>query len=237
MRGIQTRVLWGVLLIAGGVLFLLQNLGIVPQGLELFWALVFGLAALLFLIAFFARAENWWAAIPGFTFLGLAGAIASDRLALPGWAQWGASFFLGMLGLGFFAVFLRQPRHWWAIIPGGSLFTTAVVAGLGETGRDDLSGPVLLFGLGLTFAILALLPAPDGRRRWPLVPAISLLALALLTLAPGQRLASMAWPAILILGGIYLLVRRPRARTAPTAPMPPPAPEPEKPQETPAAQP
>jgi hypothetical protein len=236
MRGIRTRVLWGVLLIAGGVLFLLQNLGIVPQGLELFWALVFALAALLFLIAFFARAENWWAAIPGFAFLGLAGAVASDRFATPG-AQWGGSFFLAMLGLGFFAVFLRQPRHWWAIIPGGSLVTTAVVAGLGEVGRDDLSGPVLFFGLGLTFAILALLPGPAGRRRWPLFPAISLLALALLTLAPGQRLASLAWPAILILVGIYLLVRRPRARVAPPAPTPQPVSEPEKPQDPPAATP
>ncbi|MGH2605067.1 MAG: hypothetical protein ACRDG5_00610, partial [Anaerolineales bacterium] len=112
LRRIQSRVLWGILLIGGGILVLLQNLGFLPKGFELFWSLVIGAAAVLFLIPFVAAAANWWAAIPGFGLLGLAALIAYGRLAPAARNDWGSSLFLGMLGLGFVAVYLRQTRHW-----------------------------------------------------------------------------------------------------------------------------
>lgn len=210
LRRIQSRVLWGLLLIGGGTLFLLQNLGVVPQGLELFWALAFAVAAVLFLIPFVASPANWWASIPGFGLLGLATLVAYGRLAPAARNDWGGSLFLGMLGAGFIAVYLRQPRHWWALIPGGSLVSLGAVAALGNFGRSDLGGTVFFFGLGMTFALLAVLPGPPANRRWPLYPALSLLLLALIVSVPGERFVMIAWPVLLILVGLFLLVRRPR---------------------------
>lgn len=210
LRRIQSRVLWGLLLIGGGTLFLLQNLGVVPQGLELFWALALAVAAVLFLIPFVASPANWWASIPGFGLLGLAAIVAYGRLAPAARNDWGGSLFLGMLGAGFIAVYLRQPRHWWALIPGGSLVSLAAVAAMDNFGRADLGGTVFFFGLGMTFALLAVLPGPPANRRWPLYPALSLLLLALIVSVPGERFAMIAWPVVLILVGLFLLVRRPR---------------------------
>lgn len=215
-RRIQSRVLWGVLLIGGGTLFLLQNVGVLPEGLELFWALVFAVGAVLFLIPFVAAPSNWWAAIPGFALLGLAALLAYGRLAPAARMDWGGSLFLAMLGLGFVAVYVRRIRHWWALIPGGVLVTLAVVAGLANLGRAELGGTVLFFGLAMTFALLAVVPGPAANRRWPLYPALALLLLALVAWVPGERFALIAWPVLLIGFGLYLLLRRPRH--APPAP-------------------
>ncbi len=222
LQRIQSRVLWGILLIGGGTLILLQNLGVVPQGFELFWALVLGVSAVLFLIPFVAGRANWWAAVPGFGLLGLAALIAYGRLAPAARNDWGGSLFLGMLGLGFVAGYLRQTRHWWALIPGGTLVALAAVAGLDNLGRADLGGTVLFFGLAMTFALLAVVPGPAANRRWPLYPALALLLLALVASVPGERFALIAGPVLLIGLGLYLLLRRPRR--APPAPSAPPAP-------------
>jgi len=229
LRRIQSRVLWGILLIGGGILILLQNLGFVPQGLELFWALVFAAAAVLFLIPFVAAAANWWAAIPGFALLGLAALLGYGILAPAARNDWGGSLFLGMLGLGFVAVYVRQPHHWWALIPGGVLVTLAAVAGLDNLGLAHLGGTVFSFGLGMTFALLAVVPGPAANRRWPLYPALALFVLALITWVPGERFALIAGPVLLIGFGLYLLFRRPRhaprAPGAPPVPAAPPVPE------------
>lgn len=238
LRRIQSRVLWGILLIGGGILILLQNLGFLPKGFELLWALVIAAAAVLFLIPFAAAAANWWAAIPGFGLLGLAALIAYGRLAPAARYDWGSSLFLGMLGLGFVAVYLRQTRHWWALIPGGVLVTLAAVAGLDNLGLAHLAGTVLFFGIGMTFVLLAVIPGPAANRRWPLYPALALFLLALVTWVPGERFALIAGPVLLIGFGLYLLFRRPRhAPRAPgSAPVPPAPPAPEsRPEEAPPA--
>lgn len=232
LRRIQSRVLWGILLIGGGILILLQNVGVVPKGLELFWALVFAAAAVLFLIPFVAAAANWWAAIPGFALLGLAALLGYGSLVPAGRSDWSGSLFMGMLGLGFVAVYLRQAHHWWALIPGGVLVTLAAVAGLDNVGLAHLGGTVFFFGLGMTFALLAVVPGPAANRRWPLYPALALFLLALVTWVPGERFALIAGPVLLIGLGLYLLFRRPRH--APPVPAAPHEPE-SRPEEAPPA--
>ena len=53
MKWLESRTLWGSLLILGGVLFLLQNLGFLNLG-NRFWVIVLGLGGLFFL-GFFIR--------------------------------------------------------------------------------------------------------------------------------------------------------------------------------------
>jgi len=207
MEKLESRILWGILLIAGGVLFLLDSLGFIAVGTVL-WPVLIGIASLVFLSIFVtAPTSNWWAAIPGFVLLGLAGTIALDQLAPEVGEVWSGSLFLGGISLAFWVVYLVNTENWWAVIPGGVLLTLALVAGLSEMFQGIEMGGVFFLGLGLTFALLVLLPTPEGRLTWALIPAVVLLVMGALIIAAAEDLINYVWPVALILGGLYLVYR------------------------------
>jgi len=207
MNRVSSRILWGVILIAAGVLFLLQSLGII-QFAVILWPALIGIASLAFLFVFLSAPQaNWWAAIPGFVLLGVAGIVAFDQLAPDVGEIWSGSLFLGSIALAFWVIYLFNPEQWWAVIPGGVLLTLAVVSGLSPVLEGIETGGVFFFGLGLTFALLALLPTPEGRLTWSIVPAIVFLIVGTLITAAATQLMNYVWPVLLILGGLYLLFR------------------------------
>jgi len=211
----RNNALWGLLLIVGGVLFLLQNLGLFSGLSTLVWSLLFGAGGLFFLYLFLNdRRETWWAAIPGCTLLGLAtislisefGPAALDRVTGP--------LFLASIGLGFGLVYLSNPEHWWALIPGGVMATLAAVAGVDELGLPNFdSGGLFFVGLGLTFALVALLPKQNTQNtRWALIPAAVLLIMGILIGVSFEAALGYVWPFVLIVGGAVLLWRALLAR-------------------------
>ena len=206
MRRFGIRIVGGILLIAAGVLFLLQNLGIFAVG-DYLWPFLFGAGGLVFLYVFLTDRANWWAIIPGFTLLGLAAMMAMDQFVPQVGETWGAALFLGGIGLAFWVVYLTNREHWWAVIPGGVLLTVGLVTGLSSALEGIETGGVFFLGLGLTFALLAFLPTPEGRMKWALIPAGVLLVMGLLITAAATAIINYLWPAALILGGIYLLFR------------------------------
>jgi len=207
MERLGFRVVLGVLLIAGGVLFLLDSLAVIAIGAVL-WPVIFGIAGLAFLVVFLrAPQTNWWAAIPGFVLLGLTGTIAINELARGAAVEWSGAVFLGGIALAFWVIYLVNREQWWAVIPGGVLLTLALVAGLSSTFEGLEMGGIFFFGLGLTFALLALLPTPEGRLTWAIIPAIVLLVMGGLITAAAAELINYLWPVVLILGGLYLLYR------------------------------
>ena len=161
-----------------------------------------------FLAALARNRAHWWAAIPGCALLGIALLIALDDLAPTLTSDWGGPLFLGMLGLGFWVVYLVRRVYWWAIIPGGALFTLALVAGLSETMASQDAGWILFLGLSATFVLVYLLPRNEGRMTWALYPAAALLALAVLVLTAMAQVTNVIWPAALIMTGVYLMYRR-----------------------------
>ena len=72
MRRYDPRLLFGVLLVLGGLLSLLDAMGVISNGGGIFWGLIFGAGGLIFLYILINNRENWWAAFPAFTLLGLA---------------------------------------------------------------------------------------------------------------------------------------------------------------------
>jgi hypothetical protein len=204
MKLLFSRVAWGILLITGGVLFLLQNLGLIDVG-NLFWGIVLGFAGIAFLSSFFFDRRHWWPLIPGFTLLALALMLIPEIFAEGQAARLGGSVFLGGIGLGFFAVYLAERSNWWAIIPGGVLLTLATVAGL--EGRLADTGAVFFLGLGLTFILVAIFPTPDGPMRWAFIPAGILLFIGLLIMVAAGHLVNLILPIALIVAGLYLLIR------------------------------
>lgn len=198
---------WGAILILAGVLFLLQNIGILPVG-SLFMGVAIGFFGLLFLSTYLGNREQWWALIPGFILVSLAILILMD-VFLPGAANtWGGPVFLGGMGLSFWTVYLARREHWWAIIPGGVLMTLGAVAGLDSIGASDThTGASFFIGLGLTFWLVAILPNPSGKMTWAYIPCVALLLVGLFMLAFSANLMPYMSALLIILLGVVLLVR------------------------------
>ncbi len=196
-----------ILLIVVGILLLLQNFGILGGVVALIWSLIFAAGGLIFLYMFLTNRANWWAIISGFTLLGLAALIALDQFLPRVGDALGGTIFLGGIGLAFWVVYFLNREHWWAVIPGGVMFTVALIAGLDSVFEGAEMSGVLFLGLGLTFGLLSLLPTPQGRMRWALIPAAVLLVMGLLITAATTGILDYLWPAALIVVGLYLLFR------------------------------
>ena len=167
VKALKSSIFWGVLIVVAGGLRLLEALGALAVG-GWIWSALFGVAGVGFAYVFSRSRENWWAAIPAGALLGLAALVAWGEFGLESADAWGGSLFLGALGAGFWAVYLRVRENWWAIIPGGVFFTLALLT---VAPADDET--FFFFGLALTFALLAVLPTGEGRMRWPIIPLLA----------------------------------------------------------------
>lgn len=199
MRRIDPRLVIGALLILGGLLSLLDNFGIIQNAGNIFWGILFGLGGLIFLYVYATNPGSWWALIPAFALLG----IAVSNILPASLRAWDGLAFLGGLGLSFWLIYFTGRERWWAIIPGGILVTLGVISVLDNmTGME--TGGVLFLGMGITFLLVAILPAPHNRS-WAIFPAAALLVLGALLGTPFKGLADYVWPAVLFIGGIYLI--------------------------------
>lgn len=192
--------LWvGVGLIVFGLLLLLERFGIFRGAASLLWGLLLLAGAGFFLYRFAGNPRGeWWAAIPGFALAGLGAAALLSNLA----PKWSGFFFLGALGLGFFAVYLARRDHWWAIIPGGVLLTLGLIAVLGDAFGARDTGSVLFLGMGLTFILVAVLAS----LQWAWIPGIILLVFGALLGMPFGGAVNYFWPAALIIGGLLMIL-------------------------------
>lgn len=201
---------WGLLLIAAGVIFLLQNMGFYLNLGPLVAVFLFSAGGLIFLFTFLTNfRERWWAAIPGTTLLGLAATVLFDNYAPAFLAGLGGPFFLASIGIGFALVYLSDLNKWWALIPGGVMVTLGTVAAVDELRflRID-SGGIFFVGLGVTFLAVALLTGQRGERQsWALIPAAVLTLMGIFIGTPWLGTLANLWPVALIVVGIIWVVR------------------------------
>ncbi|HUV27880.1 MAG TPA: hypothetical protein VMW34_11005 [Anaerolineales bacterium] len=198
------RVLWGLLLILAGILFLLNSIGTITIG-DYQWAILLGIGGLAFLSVFFADREQWWALFPAFGLL-IGGTIIFLEQAYP-WLSddFGGVIALGGIGLAFLLIFLINFKNWWALIPAGVLISLAAMLLLGFE-----SGGIFLIGLGLTFGVLGFVPTEHGRMRWAFIPAVVLILVGIFVTLAVYNLFAILWPLGLIAAGgmiIYFVIR------------------------------
>lgn len=205
-KWLESRVLWGSLLILAGVVFLLQNIIGFPIG-GVFWGILFGIAGLVFVWVFISNKQQWWAVIPGFSLLGIGFTILVSSL-LPRVGDFiSGTVILGGIALGFLVVYLVDRNNWWALIPGGVLLTLAVVAGLDNFISGEGVGAIFFLGMGLTFVLIALLPGTEGKMRWAWIPAGVLIFMSFVVMAAAGQIFGYIWPIALIGVGVFFVFR------------------------------
>lgn len=207
MKLLSSRLFWGLVLVIGGILLLLDTFGIFKGG-ALFWTIVSGVAGLLFLSLYVTNHDNWWALIPGIIFLALSATIGLNSF-LPGFSDTnlGGTVILGGIALSFLLVYLADRGNWWAIIPAGVMTTIAIVAVLDSNTSNIASGGIFFLGLGITFALVAVLPTSVGQMRWAWIPAVILGIMGVLILIAEENLINYIWPSAIILAGLLLVIR------------------------------
>ena len=211
MRAQSGRIVIALVLILVGVAALLDSLGLVQipfviNGPSFIWMLVFGLAGVAFLVAFFSHPSNWWAIIPGLTLIGLAilvGGVLQGRYEILG-----VVIFMGMLALSFWVIYFTHHENWWAIIPGGVLLSITALIFVDSIGGSDLITVAVLFlGMALTFLLLYVVPKPIGQVKWPLYPAGVLGVMGLMFAVGAAQAINWVWAIALIAVGVWIIWR------------------------------
>jgi hypothetical protein len=200
------RILWGLLLILAGVLFLLDLVDYISIG-DYQWAIILGIGGLAFFSVFIADRNQWWSLFPSFGLL-IGAAILFLETAfpeLPG--DIGGAIAMGGIGLAFLIIFLINTENWWALIPAGVLISLSLGLGLSIYIDGLEMGGVLLIGLGLTFGLIGLVPTQQGRMRWAFIPALILLAIGFIILLASFNLFLYLWPLGLIAVGVLIIYR------------------------------
>lgn len=201
MRKFDLRLTFGGLLVLGGVLALLDTMGIIGNASGIFWGLIWGAVGVFFLYLLASdKQNNWWAAFPAFTLIGMAVSSllpnALDSLS--------GLIFMGGISLAFWWVYFTDTSRWWAIIPAGVLLTLGAVSSLDDISGLDTGG-LFFIGLGLTFLLVAVLTGKD--QSWAWYPAVALLIFGSLIGIPSMDITDYIVPAVLILVGGFMIFR------------------------------
>ena len=201
------RNLLGLLLILMGVMFGLEQLGVINiTARDVILTAAYTIGALALFATFFADRTRWWASLVGFILAGLAISNLLEQIAPQIGQRIGGPLLLAIMGLGFITIFFIDRRMWWSIIPGGVLLSLAAVSFL-EQARNlpfDPAG-VLFIGMGLTFLLLAMVRDGGRRLSWGVFPGVPLLVFGLFISLGGEEIWPILWPVMLIGLGLWLL--------------------------------
>jgi hypothetical protein len=196
MKRFDPQIVFGLLLLTGGVLALLQTMGYLENASDVFWGGMFIALGLLFLSLLVGG--HWWSVFPGFTLLALGILVfLPDNLD-----DFGGFIFLGGIGLSFWVTYATSPRErWWALIPAGVLTTLAGMTIAAERFGEFETAGFFFLGLSATFLLVALLAG----MRWAYWPALALGVMGVLGLASLFEVANYIWAVALMGVGGFLL--------------------------------
>lgn len=176
----KSSLFWGVLLIAGGVLALAQQMGYLDQLPESIWMWIFALVSFgAFLSYALSGWRDWGWLFPAGIFGGLAFTVGLATNDVDS-AAVGSPLFIGLL-LPFGAAYLTdRTRNWWALIPGALMLFLALTTMLVDNIGGEWIGSLFLFLVGLGFFVVYL---NNRAHTWALLVAY---ILAVLSVAPAM---------------------------------------------------
>jgi hypothetical protein len=157
-----------VLLIALGVLFLLDTLNIIRDTEAVFLAGIFGVGAVISFGYYTQNRHKWWMLLPTGFLTGLGGFFALDAMPLLRQQIDEVGFMLAIFALTFWVIFFTEKQHKWAVFPAGFFSFVAVITTVNQP--EIFIG--LLFGAG---ALLGFRHYLKHRQRWWILFPSSLL--------------------------------------------------------------
>ena len=122
---------------------------------------VLGTIALPFIVIYARDRQNWWALIPAYTLLsiglmvGLIETRVLDDLLVPAYVMFAVA-------IPFFYVYLRNPKDWWYLIPGGIMGLMGLGFLLSER-STRLVAPILVILVGIFIITRQLVRTASGR--------------------------------------------------------------------------
>jgi hypothetical protein len=199
MFSMRHEAILGLVLVVLGLAILASNLEVFWIGSALLGLLLFGGLGIVFLAIYRQRDQNWWAAIPAGALFGLAGVTLLESIeSVPGGLS-GAVFLWGC-AIPFIILFRKEPRFFWASIPGGFLAVLGLLALLSSTRLGGAFFTWLLFwGFGLAFAIVFL---KQPSRWWSVIPSGVFFSLGWLALFQSARWAGGSAQAFIFFLGL-----------------------------------
>jgi hypothetical protein len=206
----RQALVWGGLLILFGVMALVSTLTSLSAWV---WVAILAAAGLGVFAVYLADRSDWGLLIPAYVLWAIAGLIALITLNVLR-DEFVATYVLAAIALPFIVVFLRDRAQWWALIPAYVLLAVGLMVGLTEQGiLSDLLVPAyVMFAIAIPFLVVY---ARNPSEWWPLIPAVILVVIGLSFLV-AEAAVQYVGPVVLLLAGIWILVRQ-FARREPTA--------------------
>lgn len=194
MKARSINLVWGLILILAGGLFLAQNLGYMEELPLSVWVFIFGGVSLLFFITYFINGVHAWGWLfPAFIFAGLAVTMALTNAGVSGDIL-GVPFMIGV-ALPFVAVFfLNRQENWWALIPAWVLVMVAILILISTRISSDLVGAFVMLAIGIPFLVVYLI---NRKNWWALIPAGVMLVIAAVILISAQTSGQFVAPLIM----------------------------------------
>ena len=198
---LMQAIVLGVFLVAAGVLLLLQSYIDLSAWAWFILLIVGGLAALAFYIG---DRSNLAMLITAYVFLAIALLLALIMLGVLR-DEGVAAYVLTAIALPFLAVYARDRKQWWFLVPAYVMLAVALMVGLIGLGilGDLLIPAYVMFAIAVPFFAVY---AWDRRRWWALIPAGVMTIIGLFFLVAEAGLKWLA-PVLLILAGAWILAR------------------------------
>ncbi len=199
MKKKSVSIIWGVLLVAAGALFLAQNFGYIGKLSDQLWLIIFAGLSLLFFTSYFVSGiKNWGWLFPACIFGALALGFAMTEVGGP--EEIFGSAVLFAIAIPFIvAFFLDMRQNWWALIPAWVMSVLSFIVVLSTSGNDEIIGALVLFAIGLPFLVVYFL---NRTRWWALIPGLIMVVLSFVPLLEAS--ASDEFIGALVMAGLSI---------------------------------
>lgn len=207
MKNKRSNLIWGIALILFGGVYLLENLGLIPEFVPTVWGVIFAGASLVFLVIYLTSGwREWGWLFPVFIPAGLAAVIFLGESGVAG--LWIGALFMASIAAPFWLVFLIDRENWWALIPGWVLTVLTAVILFSENMAGETLGGLVMIGIGLPFLIVFL---ANRSHWWALIPAVILIGIGLTLFSNIRAEEWMGMIVLLVIGLPFFFVfyRRP----------------------------
>jgi hypothetical protein len=204
---INARRAVAIILIATGVLVLLQNTGIADgETGQVVSTVVLAAVGIFFTALYFPDRRQWFWVALGLVLFSFA--LSNIVYFVPALDEFYRQvIIIGGVGISFLSIYLHNRMQWWAMFPAGLLISISA----SQLAENLLPSPepsgILVLGLGLTFMVLYVVPTPVGRLKFALLPALILFVVsAVIVLGAPYNLSDYLLPGLILIAGVVLIL-------------------------------